>query len=182
MRKRLLVPLVLLIALVAGTVGFAVADGVADEVARPQWGACERWGIFNDGTKVVKVPEFCRGSLCEVFFDWRGGYVGAYSPGLTWSIPYTQRPNGDWSAGPAVSIGGVWVTQGFGRNGDGVEDIVHGGGIVDHGSGNSSEFYLADDKVGGDSVRNAWTVYLDNWPLDPGVTELWLYACPYGMP
>jgi hypothetical protein len=130
----------------------------------------------------IQLPDCCQGGFCRVFVSWEGEGpdLGAFEPGLFWPVDVYQRADGSWIAGPAITLGGAWVTAGQGTNGDTNEEAVVGGGASISGN----YFTLLDDSnEAGENDPDLWTFKLYNDPLtseDTKFKNMRVYICPGG--
>jgi hypothetical protein len=138
-------------------------------------GTCYVYSIPDAGGQIaIEMPNADEEVLYMLTVSWEGPVLGAMNPGMFWSVTYTQAANGDWIAGPAISIAGVTISDGSGTNGNSTStDILGGGQTV---SGN--EFALRDDVTGVESDPNWWTFDLDNSNPAEQFSNVKLYVFP----
>lgn len=94
--------------------------------------------VTESGLYPVPLPmKWCRNGRCEIFFEWGGEPMGAFSPGFGWAINFVQYPaaaDHGWVSGPVIGIAGVGLGGGFGHNGDANNEVILGPWSTSDGS------------------------------------------------
>lgn len=156
-------------------VGVVAAGAQVARVIAPEVSGCKTWQAPAPGGLVkMEVPRFCKNGQCEISVKWDGAYAGAFGPGLSWQVNYTQWDDGYWNAGPNVNIAGVSVSGGFGRNGDSSASNVLGPYTAQDGS----YFEISDDLPGFETSKRFFTLVVDNaTPSTPTFQTVIAFVC-----
>lgn len=128
--------------------GPTFGEGLAISMA-----GCAQYALSDAGEQIVDVPSFCIDGLCRIML-WHDATIGAFGPGISWPVYYTQRSaDASWIGGPSLAIGGFSYSAGAGINGDDSgEGIFLGGTTADGGT-----VSLYDDSDAESSLHQ-WTV------------------------
>ncbi len=174
-RSTLIVTIVAAAALVSGAAVGAHALMTGTTGLGPTVGDCKTYQIADTGGRIsFGVPWFCREDMCEIRVGWWGEPVGAFSQGLTWPISFIQWNDTAWQAGPAACIAGVCLTQGTGRNGNGVSEDVLGPYTAELGS----YFRLTDDLAPENNPLRLTFELVQADPALPEFESVILFLCP----
>jgi hypothetical protein len=124
-----------------------VASGAGDNPA------CVTYDVSASGESTIEVPSFCIDGMCTISV-YREATMGAFGPGLSWPVYYTQSSADDsWVGGPNISLSGVSFSAGGGVNGDRSNEAVYSGGTTADGGYVS----LYDDGAS-ESSADLWTI------------------------
>jgi len=136
---------------------------------------CYVYSIPDSGGLIaIEIPQAGQELFYTLTVAWEGPPVGANTPGFFWPVLFTQAADGSWVAGPAISIGGVTISDGMGTNGDATTEDVIGGGSTSSGN----LFALHDDYSGVETDSDWWTFELDNSNPTEQFSNMKLYVFP----
>jgi hypothetical protein len=123
----------------------------------------------------VAVPDFCVDALCWITVESDGTF-GAFGEGFSWPVTYMQySTSNDWMAGPNVSLAGVSLGGGPGRNGNGASEY-----LAFYGQTTGGGLLTIWDDMGSENASDRWTVELQTRAGE--LTWATVYACPMGQP
>jgi hypothetical protein len=153
------------------TIDFAPADDLtAGSIYICSMPSCVRHDVSAEAELPIEVPDFCVDGMCSVLM-WSDAFVGAFGPGLSWPVQYSQSSMDDsWIGGPNLSIAGVSLSAGGAVNGDTSGDGILLWGPAD-GGGYAS---LYDDSLA-ESSPDQWTI---DFSPTVTLTQASFYICP----
>ena len=122
---------------------------------------------------VLDLPIDIAGRVVWIFLWQNLGPIGAFTKSL-FPVWYAEKADGAWIGGPGeVGIAGTGLSQGEGKNGDGLGQAILEGGLFKNGG----SVRLVDDGSLETDSRNQWTleVYwpeLSEIPEDPRIVVI----------
>jgi len=132
--------------------------------------SCVRHDVSVEAKWPIEVPDFCVDGMCSVLM-WSDAFMGAFGPGLSWPVQYSQSSMDDsWIGGPNVSLGGVSFSAGGAVNGD-----ASGDGILLWGQTVGGGYASLYDDGTSESSPYLWTI---DFVPDASLTQASFYICP----
>jgi hypothetical protein len=153
------------------TIDFSPADDLtAGSIYICSMPSCEQHDVSVEAELPIEVPDFCVDGMCTVLM-WSDATFGAFGPGLSWPVQYSQSSMDDsWIGGANLSIGGVSLSAGGAVNGD-----TSGDGILLWGQTVGGGYASLYDDGTPESSPYLWTI---DFSPTVTLTQASFYICP----